>query len=191
MAIGLLLLGVAFTMTVYNILDERRANSEAKELARYIKKITLEKSADENGIPDYILNPQIEMPMIEIDGQWYIGVLEFPSIGLSLPVMSEWSYSRLKISPCRYYGSAYLDNLIIAGHNYSKQFGVLKNLNIKDRIVFTDMDGNAFEYTVVQKDILSQNSIEEMASGKWDLTLFTCTFDGRERVTLRCEKKDK
>ena len=106
MAIGLLLLGVAFTMTVYNILDERRANSEAKELARYIKKITLEKSADENGIPDYILNPQIEMPMIEIDGQWYIGVLEFPSIGLSLPVMSEWSYSRLKISPCRYYGSA-------------------------------------------------------------------------------------
>lgn len=191
MVIGLLLLGAALALTVYNILDEMRANAEAKELARQIKEITSEKSADVNTIPDYILNPQIEMPTVEIDGQWYIGVLEFPSMELSLPVMSEWSYPHLKISPCRYKGSAYLDNLIIAGHNYSKQFGVLKGMNIGEKIMFTDMDGNVFEYTVVQKEFLNQNSMEEMVSGNWDLTLFTCTYDGRERVTLRCEKIDR
>lgn len=29
---------------------------------------------------------------------------------------------------------------------------------------------------------------KEMTSGKWDLTLFTCTAGGRKQVTVRCER---
>lgn len=191
MAIGLVLLGAAFAITAYNILDEMRANAEAEKLAGHIEEIISEKSVDENAIPDYILNPQMDMPTVEIDGHRYIGVLEFSSMDISLPVMSEWSYPHLKISPCRYKGSAYLDNFIIAGHNYSRQFGVLKSMDVGDNIVFTDMDGNVFKYVVAQKEVLSQNSIEEMESGSWDITLFTCTFDGRSRVTIRCKKENE
>ena len=46
-----------------------------------------------------------DMPVIEIEGNFYIGVLEIPSLELSLPVMADWDYEKMKIAPCHYYGS--------------------------------------------------------------------------------------
>ena len=66
------------------------------------------------------------MPTIEVDGNFYIGVLEIPDQELSLPIISEWNDTRLKQATCRFKGSVYLNNLIIAGHNYKKHFGGLK-----------------------------------------------------------------
>lgn len=37
---------------------------------------------------------------------------------------------------------------------------------------------------------LERTAIEEMESGDWDLTLFTCTVDGAARVTVRCQQTD-
>ncbi len=45
--------------------------------------------------------PVPEMPTMDIDGRDYIGYLEMPTIGISLPVMSDWSYPLLRIAPCR------------------------------------------------------------------------------------------
>ena len=61
----------------------------------------------EEETPEYLRNPEMEMPVEEIEGNGYIGLLEIPALGLSLPVMSEWSYPNLKLAPCRYSGSAY------------------------------------------------------------------------------------
>ncbi len=139
-------------------------------------------------IPDYILNPNMDMPVCEIDGQEYIGTLQIPSLGLALPVINEWSYSRLQVAPCRYAGSVYLDNMVIAAHNYEAHFGNLKRLNLGDEILFTDMDGNVFEYEVVAVEILKPTAIEEMLDGEYALSLFTCTIGGQYRVTVRCDK---
>ncbi|MBR2949549.1 MAG: sortase [Lachnospiraceae bacterium] len=114
--------------------------------------------------------------------------LEIPAYELNLPVISQWSYPKLRMAPCRYEGSAYLDNLIISAHNYNSHFGNLKNLQMGDLIVFTDMDGNVFEYRVAERETLMPTAIEEMKSGDWDLTLFTCTLGGQYRVTVRCER---
>ncbi len=59
---------------------------------------------------------------MKIDGNYYIGVLTIPSLDLSLPVMEDWDDEKLKISPCRYAGSLYQKNLVIAGHNYQRHF---------------------------------------------------------------------
>ena len=48
--------------------------------------------AGEVEISDYLLNPNMEMPEVEIDGNDYIGTLSIPALELSLPVMSQWSY---------------------------------------------------------------------------------------------------
>ncbi|EJX03858.1 Peptidase C60, sortase A and B [gut metagenome] len=114
--------------------------------------------------------------------------MEIPALELSLPIISEWNDIRLKQAPCRYQGSVYLDNLIIAGHNYKKHFGGLKNLQTGDTITFTDMDEHCFSYTVTAVEELDRTAIEAMKSGDWDLTLFTCTIGGKKRVTVRCEK---
>lgn len=132
----------------------------------------------------------MEMPTQEIDGQRYIGTLRLESLGLTLPIISEWDYTRLRIAPCRYAGSAYLDNMVIAAHNYESHFGQLKNLSQGEQITFTDIDGNCFCYQVLDVEILSPYDVQEMTEGAWDLTLFTCTIGGQSRVTVRCERTD-
>ena len=126
------------------------------------------------------------MPVEEIEGNGYIGLLEIPALGLSLPVMSEWSYPNLKLAPCRYSGSAYTGNFTIAGHNYSTHFGPIGGLNAGDSITFTDMQGNRFAYEVQVVETLEATAVEDMVSEEWDLTLFTCDLSGESRVTVRC-----
>lgn len=137
-------------------------------------------------IPDYSLNPNMEMPTETVDGNGYIGILELPSLELRLPVMSQWSYAGLKIAPCRYAGSAYRNDLVIAAHNYYSHFGYLRDLSQGDPVVFTDVDGNVFRYEVFEIETLSSTSVAEMTGGDWDLTLFACTIGGKKRITVRC-----
>lgn len=144
--------------------------------------------ASEIEIPDYMLNPEMEMPVILNNGQEYIGVLEIPSLDLELPIISEWNYARLKKAPCRYAGSAYTDDLVIAAHNYESHFGRLKDLSLGDAVSFTDVEGNRFEYEVVLKETLMPRDVNEMKSGEFDLSLFTCTVGGSYRVTVRCDR---
>lgn len=104
--------------------------------------------------------------------------------------MSQWSYPKLKKSPCRYRGSVYKDDLVIAAHNYRTHFGRIKDLSEGDEVIFTDIDGNIFYYEVALLEILAPNAVVEMESSEWDLTLFTCTLGGASRVTVRCKRKD-
>lgn len=43
-------------------------------------------------LPDYMLCPDMEMPVKTIEGVDYIGILTIPALELELPVISEWSY---------------------------------------------------------------------------------------------------
>lgn len=193
MVSGLLLIAAALCLFVYN---KREAESAAQTAEQALQEISdvphvleqPQKSEIHSIIPDYISDPTMEMPTVEVDGNFYIGILEIHALELSLPVISEWNDTRLKQAPCRYKGSVYLDNLIIAGHNYKKHFGGLKNLQIGDTITFTDMDEHCFSYTVTALEELDGTAIEAMESGDWDLTLFTCTIGGKKRVTVRCKK---
>ena len=188
---GLLLIAAALALAAYNVIDAQRAARSAAQALEALSQTTAvsaaepeEASADD--APAYLADPEMPMPTVSFDGNDYIGRVDIPSLGLSLPVISEWSYPRLKIAPCRYTGSAYLDNLIIAAHNYSSHFGNLNRLNTGDTVTFTDVDGNQFTYAVSLIEDLPGTAIEEMQAGEWDLTLFTCTLGGRSRVTVRC-----
>ena len=188
--IGLLFLAAAIFIAVYNMWNGRLAEEAADDALSQLEPI-IEKSGDavdnSSYIPDYVLNPDMDMPVVEIDGNMYIGILKIPALDLELPVMSEWSYPGLKTAPCRYAGSAYLNNLVIAAHNYSAHFGRIKNLSAGDEVIFSDAAGNVFKYRVGGTETLSPYAVPEMTDGEWDLTLFTCTIGGRQRVTVRCE----
>lgn len=140
------------------------------------------------GTPDYIIDPARDMPTKNVYGEKYLGVLEIPALSLKLPVMDEWSYKRLRKSPCRYTGSAYLDDMVIMAHNYSSHFGRINALSPGDSVFFTDVDGNAFKYRVLDVETLGSKAVGDMLSGDWDLTLFTCTIGGEYRVTVRCKR---
>lgn len=187
---GILLLG-AFGLACYNVWDGKRAAATADNtMAVLSEAITVpEDNVSPSGevrIPDYILNPDMDLPALEVDGKRYVGYLEIPALELKLPVLEEWSYPNLKLSPCRYTGSPYQNNMVVAAHNYARHFGRLKELTEGDEVRFTDMDGNVFVYTVLDQEQLTPRPVEAILAGDWDLSLFTCTLGGRSRLTIRC-----
>lgn len=185
--LGVLLIFCALIISAYNIWHDYSAGKQAESALNYLNATIPEVNGAE-GIPNYILNPEIPMPTSEIDGKEYIGIIEIPSLEIILPVISQWNYDNLNAAPCRYEGSAYLDNMIIAGHSYAAHFRKIRKISVDDKIVFTDIEKNKFEYKVVSIEILKPGQVEEMKNGDWDLTLFTCTYGAQTRFTVRAAR---
>lgn len=151
--IGCICIVLALGLTLFNVYDTFRAKkSEEEILAAYNLKNDLDS--------DILIDPDMDMPEVELDGLSCIGTIEIPSLDIKLPVTSEFTYDLMKLAPCRYSGS---------------------------QVVFTDALGNHFEYRVVLIETLTPDSVEDMTSSDYPLTLFTCTLDAKNRVTVRCK----
>ena len=177
--LGVLLLGSAAYIVKNNLDENAQAGKASDELL----------SGVIQQVPDTVLASEDhgDMPVVDVEGRSFIGTVQIPSLGLLLPIQNEWGKDNAKVSVCRYEGSAYEDDLIICGHNYSEHFGTLNELATGDSIIVTDMNGKSFYYQVVNIETLGAYDVEKMESGEWDLTLFTCTVGGSNRVTVRCE----
>lgn len=185
--LGTALILAALSLFLWNQKEAAQAGAAVEEVLPQVVEEIEAVIADETVIPDPY-SP--EMTQVEIDGYAYIGYISIPALELELPVMSEWDYTRLKIAPCRYHGSTKTDDLVIAAHNYTRHFGGIKNLSVGDAVYFTDMDGVVSVYEVVEIDTLSPAAVEEMNDSGFDLTLFTCTYGGQSRVTVRCDRME-
>lgn len=145
---------------------------------------------EESQPPQKLPLQQREMVAQEIDGHNYIGFVGIPALELELPVMADWTYPQLKIAPCRFTGSIFTDDLVIMAHNFERHFGRIRDLKPGDTVTFTDMEGQTISYEVVVLDILHPTAVEDMTAGEYDLTLFTCTYGGKSRVTVRCDRME-
>ena len=203
MAAGVALVAAALSLFAYNCVDDTRAGQTSEKVLLELKEdveeqasqLAAEEISSEIYKADYF--PQegtstgglsMEMDTISIDENGYIGYLTLPSLGLELPVMSDWTYELLQTAPCRYAGSPWEDNLVIAAHNYSNHFGRISNLGPGDELYFTDVNGFVFSYEVAFLETLDSTAVEEMVAGEHSLTLFTCTYDGSARVCVRCDR---
>lgn len=192
MLLGAVLLLAALSLFLWNRNEDARAKKSVEQvLPKLIEQLETSDDMGRDGALPYPAPYDPMMAEVEIDGYDYIGYLSIPSLGLELPIMSEWDYERLKIAPCRYSGSTKTNDLVLAAHNYTWHFGPVKELAIGDEVYFTDMDGVVTCYAVAVMETLSPVAVEEMTAGDWDLTLFTCTYSGQSRVTVRCDRIHK
>lgn len=180
---GILLILGGLGLFVYNLWDGHRAQVEAEEILDNLKK----KKQEISELSD---EESKNISSIKIDNYDYIGTIIIPKIKLELPVIDSCSENKLKKAPCLFDGSINQNNAIIAGHAYISLFGKLKNLQIGDSIFFEDILGNVSEYTVSSKETLSENDVDKMYGGEWDLTLFTCNLSGDKRITIRSTRLD-
>ena len=192
--LGMCCLIASVGLIAYNHWEEENAQSASEDLLQDIRENIPDKTYDEP-LPDEderVESVEIpteiprEMLTAQVDGYDCIGVLSIPVLELELPVLTDWSYAKLKIAPCRYYGSCYEKNFVIAAHNYQSHFGRLSELQPKDLILFTDISGTVHCYEVVLLETLPANATEEMITSGFDLSLYTCTPGGASRVTVRC-----
>ena len=132
--------------------------------------------------------PALDMPTVRSGAYDYIGYLDFPDYDLTMPVAATWSFPAMEISPCRHVGSAYNDNLVVAGHNYKTEFEVLFRLQAGDTVTFTDVDGNVFTYTVREFASVTPDDSDTVMNSGYALTMYTCNWDVSARVTVFCER---
>lgn len=162
----------------YNRWENKHAEEIAEDLLEDIQSI-IEEKQPEQFLPE-------EMATVKVDGYECIGILSVPVLDLELPVLTDWSYAKLKKAPCHYYGTYYEKDFVIAAHNYKSHFGRLSELQAGDIVVFTDINNIEHYYEVVLLETLPKNATKEMITSGFDLSLYTCTLGGGSRVTVRC-----
>lgn len=194
-AVGAVLILSALLLLIYNRCEDVRAGQEAESLLASVEAAI---SAQEMATPNKPESTEAlsspldpEMPVVTLDGYEYVGYVEIPTLGLKLPVMAEWDYTRLRIAPCRQFGSSRTDNLVIAAHNYDTHFGKLKELSKGDTVIFTDMEGIVSTYCIEKLETLSPDAVDTVLNSGYDLVLYTCTKGGKTRVTVFCDRAAK
>ena len=183
--LGVVCLVGAMGFLAYNLWENKNAEAVSQGFLENVQSI-IEEPQPEILAPDETEEMPAEMATVEVDGYDCIGILSVPVLELELPVLTDWSYAKLKKAPCHYYGSYYETDFVIAAHNYASHFGRLSELQPKDLILFTDVSGNVYCYEVALLETLPANATEDMITSGFDLSLYTCTPGGASRVTVRC-----
>ena len=183
------LLGAA-AFLVYNRWEDNHAAEISQALLADAQSI-IEEEKPRQSLP---VNPEklpAEMASVKVGGYDCIGILSVPALDLELPVMTDWSYAKLKKAPCHYYGAYYEKDFVIAAHNYKTHFGRLSQLQAGDLVIFTDVHGVDHYYEVALLETLPKEATVEMITSGFGLSLYTCTPGGASRVTVRCNAIDQ
>ena len=174
---GALLLLAGALLAGQNLLTERRAARQTADLLAAVE--------------TRIAAPA-DLPAPEVTGDpWagyeVIGVVGLPDLGLSLPVLADYTQDLLAVAPCRYTDDLALEpgQLVVAGHNYRTHFGRLGELAPGSRITWQNLDGVTYTYTVTEVTEIDAGDREALEQGDWDLTLFTCDVTRTRRILVR------
>lgn len=190
--LGLICLLIAVGFVIFNRQEAKTGEEDSQTLLESVQVNIREAAAEQ---PAYPSDPRSEAvsgtthrEMLTVPAGEYesIGILSIPVLELELPVLTDWSYAKLKKAPCHYYGSCYEPDFVIAAHNYKSHFGRLSQLQPGDLVLFTDVTGQVHSYEVVLLETLAPVATEEMITSGFDLSLYTCTPGGSNRVTVRC-----
>lgn len=120
-----------------------------------------------------------------------MGILEIPKIDLEKAIIRNASKENLKISLCSMNEEKNMkdiSNLVIAGHNsrtYGKDFSRLNELE-KEDIVRVKLIDKTYKYKIYKKFVVKDDEtwILSNVEDKDIITLFTCTYQGKEKMRL-------
>ena len=183
--LGVVCILSAAGFAVYNRWEDDQAEETAQDLLADVQSI-MDETQPGQPLPDDTEQIPTEMETVNVGGYDCIGILSVPVLDLELPVLTDWSYAKLKKAPCHYYGTYYETDFVIAAHNYKSHFGRLSQLQPGDIVIFTDVNGADHCYEVVLLETLPKEATQEMITSGFALSLYTCTPGGASRVTVRC-----
>ena len=127
---------------------------------------------------------------ITVDQTTYVGILNIPSLNLSLPVNCVWSMASLRYTPCRFSGSIEKNTIVIGAHRLEGHFGRIDTLQEGTAISLLDVEGNEHNYIVSKIETVPPSATLSVVHSGYALTLFTCTYGGQARVVVRCVRQN-
>lgn len=124
------------------------------------------------------------------------GKITIPRTGLECPILENASKRAIEVAvgiQCGV-GLNKVGNTVIAGHNYRNGlfFSNNKKIQVGDKINIKDTSGLTVTYTVYSKfETSDQDSsyITRETNGKREITLYTCTDDGDNRLIILAKEQ--
>jgi len=205
-AFGVIALIISSAIWIYNDIEYRRVANSSRQKANdlleiisngdqyYFRSVVAGSSgASATFVPHNPGEPNVdeqEHDLILVDGVAYIGVISIPRLSLDMPVNSAWSYQALRNTPCLFSGSVEDNNIVIAAHNNRANFGNINTLQLGDTVTLTDATGTEIHYYIANMEKAQPSHTAFASNGQYDLTFFTCTYEGRARFVFRANRVD-
>ena len=177
---GLIVCGLL--LAVFSCFSTIQASKQMERAVQEIQKILPPPTP---GVMDQYSS--MEMPALQIDGKNYVGLLDIPAFGITLPIGATWSALTAGMCPSRFCGSVYDGSLAIGGTDRNGQLDFLERLQIGDAVEVTDMTGARFRYTVSWIQRSTSADMDVLVKEGSKLTLFAGDRFSLEYVIVFCE----
>ena len=125
------------------------------------------------------------MSVLSINGKDFVGILEMPQFGSVLPVCADWG--EVSKYPCRLDGSIYARTMQIGGTSQKGQYDFYREISVGDTVIFTDVEGNRYTYTVTNLQYESHANQTTLNREESALTLFIKNVYAFEYLIVFCD----
>lgn len=125
------------------------------------------------------------MSVLSVEGTDFVGILEMPRYGSSLPICADWGATSKY--PCRFYGSIYDGTLQIGATSQQGQYDFYRKISVGDRVFFTDMEGNRYALEVT--DLRYEKEADQTTLHRENavMTLFIKNLYAFEYLVVYCD----
>lgn len=160
--------------------------SSEEKMDAYVNTIRMLIPEPQNAVPE--VRRDNTMPILSLHGTDFVGILEIPRYGSTLPVCADWG--NISKQPCRLYGSVYDKTLQIGATSQKGQYDFYREISTGDAVYFTDMEGNRYVYSVT--DIRYEKHADQAALQRENaaLTLFIKNIYAFEYIVIFCSTMD-
>ncbi len=180
--IGIALILSAVGLFAYSKISSDIAKENAKEIVSDLISLM---PAIKDGAPDDRTNTS--MPILQIDGEDFVGILEIHDYSAKLPIYNKWDASRVTKYPCRYLGSVHDEVLVIGGSDNDGQFDFVKTISNGDNVYVTDTTGTRYRYTVCDINRTKDVSTENLTKTDARLVLFARNTYSLDYTVIFCK----
>lgn len=161
---------------------QRGIHTSAEQAAEAVAALRTLLPSSQGAVPE--ARRDNSMPVLSLEGEDYIGILEIPAFGSALPVGAHWGNSSRY--PCRHSGSVYDRSIRIGATSQPGQYDFYREISVGDSLHFTDMTGNRYSYTVTDIRYAKHADQGTLESQEADLMLFIQNVYAFEYIRIYC-----
>ena len=182
--LGSILIIVSLATVAVHHFSQKSASENLPVIVENMKSMRPEET---HGITGEMHDP--EMPVVEIEGNDFVGMIEVPKYSKALPVYSSWEKNKITDFPCRYMGSMYDGSLIVGTVEDHGQSDIAKGIAGGDELTFTDVTGLKYNYIITDAYKTKDVSTEALTAIDGELVLFVRSTYGTDYMVICCNSR--